>query len=238
MMEKDYKKLQSDELIRDWTEGQLPSDIDNQVADRLLDFIENDDMEIDVKELLNLHINDLAAEEGIRKRNNWKIFVASVAAASVVLLFSAAIFIMTREQTPQPESATLSVENKTDDNPIAIKSVVLPAIADSTKTEQAESGIKEKPKVASNSNHKRHDAQKASRVTEKTPEYILTETLAELNAGMIEMVDNTMECLSMTNSREMQDLNVIEVNLINALYEIRSLNIDLNFNTENKTTDI
>lgn len=268
MMEKDLNKTQLDKLIQDWTEELLTPDTDDQITDSLLNYVDNDDTEIDVNDLLDLHIHQLAMEESMTRRRKWRIFVSSVAAASVVMLIVASIFISTRQHDPHTDKKTLAIENKAEAKPIALNLGQSVVITDSSNMQLANAIIKSKPKAPYNSNHKTNHAEKAMKQKEETPELILTETLAEINTGLANMIDNTKECLSVTNvsllpvnlfsdnnesnslelntdeysstqsSGQMQDINIIKTNLINALYEIRNLNIDLNFKTDNKKTEI
>lgn len=268
MMEKEMNKQQLDKLIKDWTDELLASDIDDKITDNLIDFIEDEDTETDVNDLIDFHIHQLAIEESMTRRLKWRVLVSSVAAASVVMLIGTAIFISTLQHDPHTDKKTLAVENKAEAKPIALNIGQSVVIADSSNMQLANAIIKSKPKAPYNSNHKANHAEKAMKQKEETPELILTETLAEINTGLANMIDNTKECLRGTNvsllpenlfsdineyessesisdeysstphSEQMQKLNIIENNLINALYEIRSLNVDLNFNTDNITTEI
>lgn len=232
-MEKDYKEKELDQLIRDWTDELLPQDIDNQITDSLIDFVDNDDMEFDVQELLDSHINQLAIEESMAKHRKWKNFIPYVAAASVLILIGVNVFLTTRQHDSLTEKV-LVLENQVKNKLIATNGELPVIVSDSSNIIIPKAAIEEKSKIASNSTPKRNLRGKASHQKEASTELRLVETFAEINAGLINMDENALECISTTN----EHLNVIENNLIEVLYEIRSLNIDLNFETEYKTTEI
>ena len=268
MMEKDLNEQQLDRLIRDWTDELIAQDIDDQITDSILNFVDNDDTEMDVKDLIDFHIHQLAIKESLTKRRKWKILLTSVAAALIAILIVAAIFQTTHEHGTHYLKETLVASNTVDDNAIVINSGEAAILADSTNKMSSEAVIKEKPLIASDSNRKRNHSRKALKQTETVAELVLTEAIVEINSGLVSMVDNAKESMKMTNvsflpevyysddnestgldqisegyssqphSGQMQRLNVIETNLINALYEIRNLNIDLNFETDNKKTEI
>ena len=268
MMEKDLNKQQRDKLIRDWTDGLLAPDIDEQITDCLMDFVENDDSEIDVTDLIDSHIHQLAMEERMTKRRKWKIIVSSAAAVSVVLLIVAAILMTAYENDSQTDKKTITVENQAEEKTTVIKGGLPLTITDSTKKLVAKAEIKGKSEVETYPSNQREPQVKENIQKEETTDADLSETIAEINAGLINMVDNTKECLNMANvsllpaslfsdekdyygselasdeyslpqyGGQTQRLNVIETNLINALYEIRNLNIDLNFESDNKKTEI
>ena len=260
-MENDLNKQELDKLIKDWTDGLLAPDIDNRIADSLINFVENDDIEIDVNDLLDFHIHQLATEENMTKRRRWRIFVSSVAAASVVILIAVSIFLTTREPDPHTDKEIFVAERQTEDTPVVINRESPMAIADSSSMILTKAAVKEMSKVTANTASKRAHTEKAKIQTEATTELALIEAIAEINAGLGNMVENTKVSMNMTNvsllpavlfsddtesqslelasdeytspqyNGQMQKLSVIESNLINALYEIRNLNIDLNFET-------
>lgn len=259
MMEKELNKQQMDELIRDWTEELLPPEMDEHIADNLLDFVDNDDTELDVKDLLDFHIHQLAMEERVTLRSNWKILVASVAAASVAVLVIATTFIITQENDQHTDKVTIADPNsRVSHLSRAQGNIGAEPYFFSDSTENRQIGAEEKippathantkmiAKTALNSGRKRIREERTMKQNEETPELVLAETLAEIKAGFISMTDNTKESLNMTNesllpvnlTSDYLEHNIIETNLINALYEIRNLNIELNFETDNKTTEI
>ncbi len=231
MMEKDYTDKELERLIGDWADELLPQDIDDQIADSLMDFVENDDTEIEENELLDFHIHQLAMEETIAKSRKWKRVISFVAAASVVILFGAIIFVATREPS-SPTEKILAIENQPEPHPVVIDNELPIAKRDSAILTTPKAMMKENPKVASTSSPKRIHRARATSPKETEPEISLIATFTEINSGVENLVDNTRECITMTN----ENLNVMETNLINALYEIRSANIELNF--DNKTTEI
>ena len=260
-MEKDLNNIEPDKLIREWTDGLLAPDIDNRIADSLMDFVENDDTEIDVSDLLDLHIHQLATEENLTKRRRWEFLISSVAAASVVILIIAAIFITTRESGSRTDRKILVAEKQVEDNPIVINSGLPVNIADSSNIILAKATIKSTSEAVTNTNRERYHTGKTEDPKEAKTELNLIEAIAEINEGLGNMVENTKVSMNMTNfslvpvtlfsddneyqslelasdeytspqyNGQMQKLSVIESNLINALYEIRNLNIDLNFET-------
>ena len=268
MMEKDFNEQQLDRLIQDWTDELLPQDVDTQITESLLKFVDNDDNEINVEDLLDFHIHQLAMEEKMTKRLKWKFFISSVAAASVVVLIIAAIFISKHKLDSHSDMETLIVENKAAVDSIIINKEIPAIIPDSSNMILAKATIKGQTQIASNSKQKRAQVRKASKQKEDITEQKLIETIAEINAELDNMVDNAKECMRMTNasllpgnlfsdineydsfesisdeysssrhSEQMQKLNIIETNLINALYEIRKLNINLDFEKENIKTEI
>ncbi len=234
MMEKDFNDKELDQLIRDWADELLPQDIDNQITDSLISFVDEDEEGPDVNELLESHIHQLATEESMAKHRKWRSVIPYVAAASVVIFIIAAVFLISRDHT-SPTENIFAVENQDEDKPDAIDNGLPIIKADSSQMiTTPKATIKEEPKMASNSMPKRNHRGKAIQPKEASTELRLVETFAEINAGLGNMDENALECISMTN----EHLNVIENNLINALYEIRSINIDLNFETEYKTTEI
>lgn len=268
MMGKDLNKQELDKLIRDWTDGLLDSDIDNQIADSLMNFVKNDDTEIDGTDLIDFHIHQLATEENLTKRRRWRIFVSSVAAASVVILITASIFLTTREPGLHADREILVAERQTEDTPVVINRESPMTIADSSNMILAKATVNEMSEVAANTDRKRTHRGKAKNQTEATTELSLIEAITEINAGLGNMVENTKVCMNMTDASllpaglfsddnesydielasdeytslqyngQIQKVNVIENNLINTLYEIRNLNIDLNFETDYKKTEI
>ncbi len=231
MMEKDFNEQELDQLIRDWTDELLPQELDDQITDSLLDFIETDEDEFDVTELLDSHIHQLAMEEKMAMRHKWRRVFSAVAAAAVVLIVGTLIFISTHEHS-SPSEKILAIENQVVHHPVAIENDVPIAKADSSLLTTPNAMTKDKPKVASNSSSKRIHTARTTPPKEAEQELSLIETFAEINTGVENLVDNTRKCITMTN----ENLNVMEMNLINALYEIRSANIELNF--DNKTTEI
>lgn len=191
-----------------------------------IDFKEsfNDDSEIDANDLIDYHIHQLAIEERLAKHRKWKSFLSYVAAASVVILFGVTVFMAIREHTSTPETI-LALENQVEYQPTAINKGLQVTMADSSKMTITKAEIEAQPKLASISNPKRKHIGKGRGQQKASTELRLIETITEINAGLINMDDNALECISMTNER----LNVIENNLIDALNEIRCLNIDLNF---------
>ncbi|MDE6632333.1 MAG: hypothetical protein K2K23_04980, partial [Muribaculaceae bacterium] len=269
MMEKDLNKQELDQLIHDWTDELLAPDIDKHITGSLMKFVENDDTEIDAEKLIDLHIHQLAMEENIAKRRKWKILVNSAAAAAAVVIFIvAAIFFTTHEHGIRSNTNLLVAENQDENITIRDKSELPVTSVDSCKMILAKTEIKGKSEVESKPTNKRKLAEKANKQKESTSELNLIEAIAEINAGLDNMVEITMESMNIANvsllpvnlfsnsnesnnieftsneysssqdSEQMQKLNIIENNLINALYEIRNLNIDLNFETDNKTTEI
>ena len=268
MMEKDFTEQQLDRLIQDWTDELLPQDVDTQITESLMNFVDNDDIEIDVKDLLDFHIHQLAMEEKMTKRRKWKFFVSSVAAASIVILIVTAIFISKHKFDSHSDMEALIVENNADYDPIVINKEIPMIIPDSSNMILAKATIKKETEIASNSKRKRAPVRKALKQKEDITEQKLIEAIAEINAGLDNMVDNAKECMRMTDvsllpenlfsdinesdsfesisdeysssrhSGQMKKLNIIETNLINALYEIRNLNIELNFEKENIKTEI
>lgn len=268
MMEKDLNERQPDKLIQDWTEGLLDSDTDRRIADSLLDFVDTNYTENDVEDLLDFHIHRLAVEEAMSKRRKWKTLLYSVAAASVVIFIVAAIFLTTHEYGLKTDKTALAAENQLKDKTAAVDCESPVTIADSSKTIVAKAVIKGKSEIMSFPKRKRNHAGKETTQHEATTKPNLTETIAEINAGLASMVDNAKECMDMStvslrhvnlfsgsnesigfdlipdeyssiqHSGQMQELNIIETNLINTLYEIRNLNIDLNFETEYIKTEI
>ncbi len=230
-MEKDYTDKELERLIGDWADELLPQDIDDQIADSLMDFVENDDTEIEENELLDFHIHQLAMEETIAKSRKWKRVISFVAAASVVILFGAIIFVATREYTA-PTEKILAIENQVEPHPLAIDNELPSAKVDSSLITTPKAMVKDNPKVASNSAPKSIHRVRTAVSKEAEPELSLIETFTEINTGVENLVDNAKECISMTN----ENLNMMEANLINALYEIRSANIELNF--DNIKTEI
>lgn len=260
-MEKEMNQQQLNELIQDWTEDKLPAAEENEITDRILDFVENDDEEIDVEEFLDLHIHQLAEEEGRGGRSKWKIFVASVAAASVVLLAIATTFILTQENGQNTDTEILALERSAEGTSTAIDLGLPTTMAEaadgridhSSKGQELRRSKKRIchddstiAKTRKNGSTPKHREEKTMKLNKEMPELILAETLAEIKAGLVSMADNTMESLNMTNeclvpvnmASDEYEPNIIETNLINAIYEIRTLNIKLNFETDNKTTEI
>ena len=263
MMEKDLNKQQRDKLIRDWTDDLLDTDMDDRITDCLMDFVENDDTDVNVADLIDSHIHQLAMEESITKRRKWKIIVSSAAAASVVLLIVAAILLTAHPYGSQTDKKIIAVENIDEGNPTAIKGGSPLKITGSAKMLMAKAVIKGKSEIETYPSLQRERQVKEARQKEAATEPDLSETIAEINAGLVSMADNAKECLNMTNVSllpenlfsdsndsngdehpspqyigQMQELNIIETNLINTLYEIRNLNIDLNFESDNKKTEI
>lgn len=268
-MEKDLNNQELDQLIHDWTDELLAPDIDKHIAESLMKFVENDDTEIDAEELIDFQIHQLAMEENIAKRRKWKIAVTSAAAAAAVAIFIvAAILFTTHEHGSRSNTNLLVAENQDENITIRDKSELSVTSVDSCKIILAKTEIKGKSEVESKSTNKRNHAKKANKQKESTSELNLIEAIAEINAGLDNMVENTKESMNMTNvsllptnlfsdsnesnnfdyisqeysssqnSEQLQKLNIIKSNLINVLYEIRNLNIDLNFETDNKTTEI
>ncbi len=265
MMEKHLNEQELDKLIQDWADELLAPDIDNQIADSLMNFVEDEDTEIDVIGLIDNHIHHLAMEEDIAKRRKWKIFF-SIAAASVVLFILASVYLTNYDYGTHPDKKMLTAKNQVEVSSKILNSGKLESIADSCNMILAKVENIEKPQIASNTNHKKYHSRKAKEQIETSTEQSLIETIAEINAGLANMVVNTKESLNLANaalltvdlfsngneydnyelisdeyyspqhSEPMQDVNIIETNLINALYEIRNLNIDLNF--DNKITEI
>ncbi|MDE5795439.1 MAG: hypothetical protein K2I08_12050 [Muribaculaceae bacterium] len=268
MMEKDLNKQELDKLIQDWTDELLTPEIDNQIADSLMDFVENDDTEIDVDDLMDIHIHQLAIEEKMSKRRKWKIFVASVAAASVAVIIVASMFLTTLENGSHTNLQPRMAENKAKEMPIEATRKLPMTIADSSSMILSKAAVKCRSEVGSKPTKKREHAEKVNKPKESATELNLIEAIAGINAGLDNMVENTKVSMNMTNvallpvilfsdnnesdnieiipteysssqnSEQMQRLNIIETNLINTLYEIRNLNIDLNFETENIKTEI
>ncbi len=267
-MEKDLNKQELDKLIEDWTDELLPKDIDNQIADSLMDFVENDDNDIDVNDLIDFHIHQLAIEENVTKRRRWKIIISSVAAASVVIFTIAAIFLKNYDNASHTNKQTLVAENQAKEMPIEVTRKLPQTIADSSSMILAKAAVNCRSEVGSKPTKKRNHGEKTNKQNESTTELNLIEVIVEINAGLDNMVENTMESMNMTNvsllpvnlfsndnesnniefisneysssqnSEQLQKLNIIETNLINTLYEIRNLNLELNFETDNKTTEI
>ncbi|MDE6696213.1 MAG: hypothetical protein K2K25_04985 [Muribaculaceae bacterium] len=268
MMEKDLNKQEFDKLIQNWTDDLLAPDIDNQITESLIAFVENDDTEIDVNNLLEYHIHQLALEENMKKRRRWKIFFFSVAAASVAIFIGVSIFLNMHKFDSHTDKRTLTVENQTEDFPVSINSKLSVNIIDSANMKLAKATINDKSEEKSNSKPKRIHAGKIMEPKEVSPEEKLLETIVDINVGLGNMIENANECLSMANvsllpvnlfsdinesdnyeliskeyssqqyTERVQKINIIESNLINALYEIRNLNVELNFETENKKTEI
>ena len=266
-MEKDLNKQELDQLIHDWTDELLAPDIDKYITGSLMKFVENDDTEIDAEELIDFHIHQLALEEYISKRRRWKIFVASVA-ASIAVIIIASMFITTLENGSHTNKQPRMAENQAKEMLIEATRKLPMTIADSSSMILTKATIKCKSEAESKPTNKRKLAEKANKQKESTSELNLIEAIAEINAGLDNMVENTKESMNMTNvsllpmnlfsdsnesnnfefisqeysssqnSEQLQKLNIIESNLINVLYEIRNLNIDLNFETDNKTTEI
>lgn len=230
-MEKDFNEQKLDQLIRDWTDELLPKDLDDQITDSLLDFIETDEAEIDVTEFLDSHIHQLAMEEKMAKRHKWRRVFSAVAAAAVVLLVGTIIFLSTHEHS-SPTEKILAIEKRVAPQPVANENELPIAKADSSLLTTPNAVTKENPKVASNSTPKRIHTERTTPPKEAEQELSLIETFAEINTGVENLVDNARECLTMTN----ENLNVMETNLLNALFEIRSANIELNF--DNIKTEI
>ncbi|MDE6636895.1 MAG: hypothetical protein K2K32_01515 [Muribaculaceae bacterium] len=268
MMEKDFNEHEFDKLIQNWTDDLLTPDMDNQITESLMDFVENDDTEIDVNNLLEYHIHQLALEENMKKRRRWKIFFSSVAAASVAIFIGVSIFLNMHKSDSHTNKQTLIVKNQTEDIPEAINSKLPVNFIDSANMILAKATINDKSEGKSNSNQKRNLAGKAIKIKEPSPEAKLIETFDEINFGLENMIDNAKECLDMTNmsllpmslfsdindsenfeliseeyslpqhTEQVQKLNIIESNLIKTIYEIRNLNVELNFETDNKQTEI
>lgn len=266
-MEKDFNEKELDKLIRDWTDELLDADIDNQIADSLMYFVESENSEVDVSELIDDHIHQLAIEEQLTKRRKWKIFF-SVAAASVGILIFVSLFLSIHDNGSGADQETLVAETQVEDKTEVLNVGKTVGVTDSCKMMMAEATAIEKSKVASSRTRKKNHTEKTIKQKETDTEQSLIETFAEINTGLANLVENANECLNManvsllpenlfsdakqTNSIElrsdeysstqykgqMQKPNVIETNLINALYEIRNLNIDLNFETENKKNEI
>ena len=268
MMEKDLNEQEFDKLIQNWTDDLLAPDIDNQITDSLMAFVENDDTEIDVNNLLEYHIHQLALEENMKKRRRWRISISSVAAASVAIFIGISIFLNMYKFDSHTDKQTFTVENQTEHIPVAINSKLPANIIDSANMILAKATINDNSEGGSNSKPKRIHAGKIKQPKEVSPEEKLIETIVDINVGLGNMIENANECLSMANvsllpvnlcsdinesdnyeliskeyslqqhTEQVQKINIIESNLINTLYEIRNLNIELNFETDNKQTEI
>lgn len=253
-MEKDLNERQLDRLVRDWSDDLLGPDIDKQISDSIMDFVENDDTEIDVDELIDSHIHHLAMEESMSRRHKWKIFISSVAAVSAVIFIVASIYLAENDNCARSQKETFTAENQVKEKS---------GISNSAKPVGIAVSCNQTP---TQPNRKKYQAEKAKETKTDSTEQNLIETIAEINAGLADMVDNANEGLNMINvsllpenlfsdtghfdgyerirdeysprqhTEKMQNLNIIEANFINVLYEIRNLDIDLNF--DNKKTEI
>lgn len=230
MMEKNLNEQQLDRLIRDWTDDRLDEHLDKEITDCLTEFAE-DDLEIDadnvdIENLIDMHIHHLAMEEHAERLRKWKVIASCAAAVTIAIMTVAALFFTTNEYGHKTNEKILVVESQVEDLPIVDSPGSRHAAteADSSKTESSKAVIKPIPEASPTTTHTGHRILTA-KLPDTPPEHILSETFAEINNGIVGFTDDVQESL------DMQTLSIIESNLIETLQEIKSLNITLNFET-------
>lgn len=248
MMEKNFKNSDIDDLLKDWEENRLSAVDDDELSDSLLDFIDED---TDIEELLDAHIHSLAVEEKKVKTRRKRIGMIS-AAATLALLISAVAFFMREStstiETPETEKTLMAYQTATEEpiNEPAKHTDNAPAIV-KEGNRNIESHIKRGNKmstelVAETSTNEEYPVQVTSREME------IAQTLSEIDISFENLFGNAFADLSLReaeiipanlffedDSYHLDDVpnggNTFEINLINTFNEMKSYNINLNFET-------
>lgn len=248
MMDKDFDNKELEKLLKDWEENRLSAADDEQLSDKLIDFIDED---INIEEMLDIHIHNLAIEEKEVKSRRKRIGVIS-AVATVALLISAVIFFMRESTSPIETSGTektlMAYQTETEE----------PINEPAELTEDSPALVKEGNKNI-DSHIKRANKPTAELVAETstkeeypvqaTPKELeIAKTLSEIDLSFENLFGNTFEDLSLNetdiiptslffdDASYYQDDGLyggstFEMNLINTFNEMKSYNINLNFET-------
>lgn len=244
-MEKDTTNKELDRLIKAWTDESLTAEPDSEAADRLIGFIEND---IDIEELLEEHIHQLAAKEKVQGKRNKRrrIKIATVStAASLAFILSAAMFIL-RENTstisdPELKESLMAYQAVTESK----STVAISSVEELTINEESpENGIKEKVKKSSSKVSTKPNSEEAElMITENATEAEIAKALSEIDLSFESLFGNSLEDVSINcaciipkslfstddYTIDASALNKFETNLISALHDMKSLNIKLEF---------
>lgn len=248
MMDKDFDNKEFDKLLKDWEENRLSASDNEQLSDKLIDFVDED---IDIEEMLDAHIHNLAIDEKNIKSRRKRIGVIS-AAATVALLISAVIFFM-KENTSTIETHETEKTLMTNQTVIE-KPIIEPAERTDNATAVAKEGkrnidthIKRANKlptklVAETSNKEEFHIQATPKEME------IAKTLSEIDLSFENLFGNTFEDLSLNETGiiptslffddapdyiddDLYGVRTFEINLINTFNEMKSYNINLNFET-------
>lgn len=262
MMEKNWTDKELDTLLRNWSEETLPPEEDSEVTERLLSFldedIENDDNYIE--EMLSEQVHRLAEDERHGKRRKLIITLTSVA-ASLTLLIAGSISIF-NENTSSSDNRNMiaSLHDTTIIEPVRIITDTIQKI--SLKKQQDDKALVAKANIRKSKPTKHEEILPDV----STDEDELVRTISEINVSFGNFMESAITDINETGMRVLPEnltltdnldsyeyqqnnihtlitdgvsrVSVIESNLMDALYEIKNLNINLNFETETNYYEI
>lgn len=261
-MEKNWTDKELDTLLRNWSEDTLPPEEDSEVTERLLSFLdedtENDDN--DIEEMLSEQIHRLAEDESHGKRRKLIITLTSIAASLTLLIAGSISIFNDNTSSSDNRNVIASLHDTTIIEPVRIITDTIQKISpkklQDDKTLVAEANIrKSKPT--------KHEEILPDVSTDEDE---LARTISEINVSFGNFMESAITDINETGMRVLPEnltltdnldgneyqqnnihalitdgvsrVSVIESNLMDALYEIKNLNINLNFETETNYYEI
>lgn len=261
MMEKDSDYSDLDNMLKDWTENLLYPEEDRDLTDKMIGFAEEDtdigQPDTDIKCILEAHIHRLALEERAAKNRRFKVAVIS-SAASLALLVSAAAFLLRGNisvtETTVPDTSLMAERTETSQPaPAPEKATAEMPNAETPKAETIVKATTAKKPLRSNKPAKHaEDAAKNGNeeyLAEATrAEKEIASAIAGIDFSLANIFGKTFEDISLAEAEILpgnifsddetfsqgdagKAVNTLESNLITTLHEMKRLNINLNFET-------